>query len=155
DSRCAKLRSPRDLGTFGHPQTRSCRAVPRASSDIPLAATQDAAIARRMDARPALTPMSPPGGAVHVDELIAAKREADVGAARRLRRHLVPRHRRGIEHVAFHGMEFAGGRELPADLTHLDDPPFRRPWMHVTEGAGRIEGRRARGDGAAADIAGA
>src|SRR5689334_8784133 len=48
---------------------------------------------------------------VHIDELISAHRQPDRRPRHRLGRHLVPRHRSGVEHIAFLGVELADSFE--------------------------------------------
>jgi hypothetical protein len=79
---------------------------------------------------------------VHVDEVVAPQRQPDGGAAGAFHAHLVPHHRRRIEHIAFHGMEFARAFKAAADAARLHDPPFRRTRMHMPKCRIGIERRR-------------
>src|SRR5438034_10254427 len=56
----------------------------------------------------------------------------------------MPRHGCGIEHIAFLGDEFASVFKLASDVTHLYDPPLRRPGVQVSKDRVRIECARRR-----------
>src|SRR4029453_7905403 len=72
------------------------------------------------------------GRVVHVDEVIRAQRQP-AGQPRALESHLMPRHRRGIENVPFAAHELTGIFKASDDLTGLNNPTFRGPWVRVTK----------------------
>src|SRR2546422_10601271 len=70
---------------------------------------------------------------VHVDERIPAHRQPHRRTRWRFGAHLVPGHRCRVEGVAFYRVKLAHTLELAADGANLNDPPLRRPRVHVAE----------------------